>query len=79
MTNEIQSEKPILLQIHDAIHALRKVQNYKPTEFEKEISMIISEAFAPGCAECKFKYEMIKIEKYQGKKGFLRGLFGGGQ
>lgn len=63
--------------IHDLIHALRKVVGYKPTEFEKEVNEIIAETYASECAECKYKKEELKMNKFKlsANKGFLGGLF----
>lgn len=64
--------------IHTLIHSLRLIPNYKPTNFEFQISKMTSDTFATECDECKAKAEYYKYHPVENNSGgFLKGLFGG--
>jgi hypothetical protein len=64
-------DKEILDSIHTNIHGLRMLSNYKPSEFEKRLSRIISEKYSPTCKECRERNEKLKSPSEAEAKGFL--------
>lgn len=57
-------------QIHMEIHAVRRIQNYKASPMEMNISKFVIERFKDECKECKEVGEKKKNKPEQ-KQGFL--------
>jgi hypothetical protein len=59
--------------LHELIHALRLIKNYKPTMAEQQLSQWVIECY-PNCKECS---ERAIAMKYQPQnKSILDNLFG---
>lgn len=54
------TDKEFIDAIHMEIHALRRIQNYKPSLAEISIAKIVTEHFSNSCKECKLKAETNK-------------------
>ena len=63
-------EKEFAEKIHMEIHALRRIQGYKPSIAEMNISKFVIEHFKESCSECKEAEERIKNQPKQ-KQGFM--------
>jgi len=56
-------------EIHMEIHSVRRIQNYKPSIMERNVSRFIIERFREECKECREVGEQLKnVPK---KKGFF--------
>jgi len=66
------NDKEFVDNIHMEIHAVRRIQNYKASIMEKNISKLVIERFKSECKECS---EVLKKQSEQPtKKGFFQGL-----
>ena len=70
-------DKKILDMIHLQIHALRFIQGYKPSEFEKWIAKIITDKYRTTCQECEDKFN--EPPKLQQSGNFLDKILGRNQ
>lgn len=69
-----ETDKQILDLIHTNIHALRLTPNYKPSEFERRVALLISSKYSDSCPDCKeaelrLKYSNPKQEGFMDKLG----------
>lgn len=64
------NDKEFAEQIHMEIHAVRRLENYKPSIMERNISKFVIERFKDECKECKEIGEKKK-ETPTKKEGFL--------
>lgn len=62
----------ILDSIHLDIHALRLLENYKPSIFEVKLNKKIAEAYKDNCKECERRLETLNNTE---KKSFFGELF----
>jgi len=65
-----------LEEIHQNIHALRLIKEYKPSLFESKVAMIIMERYKTQCEECNKRLDTIKNAKPT--KNFFQKFFEGG-
>lgn len=63
--------------IHNNIHGLRLMKDYKPTMFELSINKIICELFQHSCKECAERLKKIQTPTNNTNKTFLGRLFDG--
>jgi len=56
-------------EIHMEIHSVRRIQNYKPSIMERNVSRFIIERFRDECKECREVGEQLKNAPK--KKGFF--------
>lgn len=56
------SDKEFCDTIHMEIHAVRRIDNYKPNPMERNISKLVIEKFKDVCKECKEMGEKIKAQ-----------------
>ena len=66
-------DKEFTNQIHMEIHAVRRIQNYKASPMEMNISKFVIERFKDECKECREVGEKKK-EQPAKKQGFLSKL-----
>lgn len=57
------NDKEFMDKIHILIHSVRLIPNYKPSEFEKKVSLAVIEKFSSSCSECKSVGENAKNVK----------------
>lgn len=83
MTDKIISDEEFVNKVHMLIHSLRLISNYKSSEAEKKLSILVLEKFGDSCAECKEikernKYMQLAAQYQQPQKeGLFDKLFGG--
>jgi hypothetical protein len=65
------TDKELSNNVHQLIHSLRLINNYKASEAEKKLSRWVLERFSDECKECKEIQEKIKSQPEQNKKGFF--------
>ena len=65
-----EKDKKFTKNIHMEIHALRRIQGYKPSLAERNISKFVIEHFKDKCEECKEADERLKNQPQQ-KQGFM--------
>ncbi len=51
--------------MHFALHAVRQLSKYKPTQFETKISWLISDYFQDRCRDCK---EVINTKREEAER-----------
>lgn len=68
-----QKNKEFANEIHMEIHAVRRIQNYKASPMEVNISKFVIQRFKDECKECKEVGEKIKIQPVK-KAGILSKL-----
>lgn len=57
--------------VHMEIHALRRINAYKPSNAEINISKKVIETFSNSCSECRERKEQNKNKTLTPKKGIF--------
>lgn len=68
------SDKEFADKIHLLIHSARLIQNYNPTNFEKQVSKYVLEKFSDSCSECKLINDKLKTNPPQQKESIFKKL-----
>ena len=67
------NDKEFTDNIHMEIHAVRRIQGYRASPMERNISKFVIERFKDECNECK-EVEKAKQQQPKEKKGFFNKL-----
>lgn len=65
------NDKELSNNVHQLIHSLRLISNYKASEAERKLSRWVLERFSSECKECQEIQDKIKSQPEQSKKGIF--------
>jgi hypothetical protein len=69
------TEKETLDKLHNLLHEVRRLKDYKPTSFESKVSIVLMSHFISSCEECKAVDVLSRIEKVKNPDAGFLGMF----